>query len=233
MARTATEQRPSLCESWRARDLAKWIGLLLFSLLQCVAPAAHAGSVSVSRLAGNELQLVAEDATTGEVLAHLAKHEGFAITGALLKPSLRRLSVRLRGSLDDLLVRLMRNESFSLVYAASAPGKIERIVLTGAQTSRIAADEPATRDGRATSMRSSEPVPRAYSHLHDAPAQGVPVPTADANRTSGNVPSAIVPVTQGLPTPLPMSPSSVGLFSGGSVPMAGVGENHAIGSHPK
>lgn len=229
--------------------MSKWIWLSLFSLLQCVAPAAHAGGVSISRVAGNELQLVAEDATIDEILAHLAEHEGFAIAGALQKSSTRRLSVRLRGSLDDLLVRLMRNESFSLVYSASAPGRIERIVLTGAQASRIAADGPATRNGGSTSTRSaklapeglagtsSEPIPRADSPPHDAPAQGVSVPTAGAGRNNGDVPtavpSAVVPETQGLPTPSPLTPSSVGRFFAESVPTAGVGGKHAIGSHPK
>jgi hypothetical protein len=154
----------------------------------------------------------------------------------------------MRGSLDDLLARLMRNEGFSLVYSVSAPGRVERIVLTGVQPSRTATDWPATRDGRETSTRSAElprkdqaeillkPMPMAVSSLHVAPAQGMPVPTADAHRSSGDamaVPSAIVPATQGLPTPSPIIPSSIGLFSAESVPTAGVGEHHAIGSHPK
>lgn len=238
--------------------MSNWRWLCLFALLQGLAPAGHASAVDVSRTTGDELQVVADDATIDEVLARLAEHEGFSVAGRFDNSSTRRISVRLRGRLDDVLVRLMRNESFSLVFSATAPGRVERVVLVGAQTSRAATDLPATApsehrksDRRESSGRAGEltpeslaatpllPQPGAPSALSAVPAQGVPVapPGTGGSNKLGDVPIAVPsardPAAPSHSMPSPITPLSAGLFAGQAVPTPGVGDHHATASHPR
>lgn len=187
-------------------------------------------------MAGGELQIVALDATLDEVLAHLAKHEGFTIAGSIDKSPAYRISVRLRGRLHDLLVRLMRDENFSLVFSATAPTKIERIVLAGVPIVSSAANKRATIDGKGGGAPSGHTIEQsANSPLPDAQPPGVPV--ASGGNMQGDipipVPSAGAPATESVPTPSPMVQWSVGQFSGNAVPTPGVSDFQAIASHPK
>lgn len=235
--------------------MSKWPWLLALSLLHLVAPTAHAGDIVISRAAGDEIQIVAVDATVDEVLNRLAEHEGFTIAGGLNKSSTNRLSMRLRGRVDDVLLRLMRNESYSLVFSASAPGKVERIVLTGAGSTTIASDKPAAQDHRkdgggapttraqqvaeAPATTSPGSTPTAVPPSAGTLMQDVPTALTDAggNNLRGDVPSALpsagAPATHGIPTPSPIGQLPPGQFTGMDVPTAGAIDPQALASHPK
>ena len=181
-----------------------WAAAGLVSALSVAT--AHAGTVAVSGPVNGILLVQAADAGVDEVLARLAQHQGFTVDGALNASASRRISGKISGSLDDVLRRLLRAESFTVVYASAG---VERIVLSGAGTraptivaeSQGPAREVASLPSRAP--KSIDPAPMPVSSAgEEKPAvtnrgETSPVPGGSTAVHGGPVPSAAPVVFEG------------------------------------
>jgi hypothetical protein len=100
--------------------------------LGCLAPAPllWAGQARLVEAAGPDRVIVeTTDANTDEVLAALAAHFAFEVERGAPSDQTIRFSGRLQGSLDQLLVRLLRHQGHVIVRSAEARAGISRVVL--------------------------------------------------------------------------------------------------------
>jgi hypothetical protein len=96
--------------------------------------AGWAGEARVVEGSGPERIVIdTSDANLEEVLAALAAHFEFAVERSAPLGQAIRFSGPLRGSLDQLLERLLRHEGHIVVRSAEAPAGIARVVLLHAK----------------------------------------------------------------------------------------------------
>jgi hypothetical protein len=93
-------------------------------------PPLCAGQARVVEDAGPRRVVVeTTDASVDEVLAALAAHFAFAVERGATSNQTVRFSGRLKGSLDELLERLLRHEGHMIVRSADTSVGISRVVL--------------------------------------------------------------------------------------------------------
>jgi hypothetical protein len=93
-----------------------------------------AGEARVVEASGPErIVIETSDANVDEVLAALAAHFEFAVERSAPLGQAIRFSGPLRGSLEQLLERLLRHEGHMIVRSAEAPAGISRVVLLQAK----------------------------------------------------------------------------------------------------
>jgi hypothetical protein len=93
-----------------------------------------AGEARVVEASGSEHIVVeTSDANVDEVLAALAAHFEFTVERSAPPGQAVRFSGPLRGSLDQLLERLLRHEGHIIVRSAEAPAGVSRVVLLHAK----------------------------------------------------------------------------------------------------
>lgn len=77
-----------------------------------------------------ELTIRIEDAGVNDVLTQMAKKFGFELVGVNRSASDITWSTTLKGDLEMILARLLRNRNHSIVRAPGTHGKIRRIIFS-------------------------------------------------------------------------------------------------------
>lgn len=143
---------------------------------------AWAGDVQINLAQGrNQLVVEATDAGPGEILAALAARFDFVLEGAITADASSRGPVRLQGSLDAALERLLKRENYIIERSAERRGGIARLLILGPKGNI----EQVASSGEAPN-RGAEPAPTRESAtaiaqaLVEPPAQAKPKVSPDS-----------------------------------------------------
>lgn len=160
------------------------VPLLIWTVVCGFVPA-HAGLLTIGS-DGDDITVEANEVAPDDILARLALDYRFAVERIGAPVTVADVWGQFRGPLEDVIANTLRNQSYSIVYSASASHGIERVVVYGVNVvpppaAAPAAAQPAVQPVIRAQTRSAPGRPLASLSPKPLPKEVIP-PPATAQR---------------------------------------------------